>query len=63
MVLIGLATPEPGQEAEYAQRMEALTDGLPNVLFVKNASCFVGELITPEEEEEEDAGPAGTPSD
>jgi potassium/chloride transporter 4/5/6 len=63
VVLIGLATPEPGQEAEYAQRMEALTDGLPNVLFVKNASCFVGELITPEEEEEGDAGPAGTPSD
>ncbi|MFH2052918.1 MAG: Na-K-Cl cotransporter [bacterium] len=51
VVIIGLATPNPGQEAEYAARMEALTEGLPNVLFVKNASCFVGELISPEEDQ------------
>ena len=59
VVLIGLATPEIGQEAEYAARLEALTEGLPNVLFVKNASCFVGELITHEEEDE----PAGDVSE
>lgn len=57
VVLIGLATPDEGQEAEYAARLEVLTQGLPNVLFVKNASCFVGELITPEEEAEPDETP------
>ncbi len=46
LVVMGLATPEAGQEAEYAARMEALTEGLPNVLFVKNATCFVGELVS-----------------
>jgi potassium/chloride transporter 4/5/6 len=58
VVLIGLATPDKGQEAEYAARLEVLTEGLPNVLFVKNASCFVGELITDEEEEDPAAGPS-----
>ena len=45
VVLLGLATPEAGEEAEYAKRMEALSEGLPNVFFVKNASLFVGELV------------------
>ena len=53
LVVMGLATPEPGQEAEYAARMEALTEGLPNVLFVKNATCFVGELVSMPDEESE----------
>ena len=51
VVLLGLATPERGQEAEYARRLEALSEGLPNVFFVKNASLFVGDLITPEQED------------
>ncbi len=51
LVIMGLATPEPGQEADYADRMEALTAGLSNVLFVKNATCFVGELVTMPDEE------------
>jgi hypothetical protein len=49
--MLGLATPERGQEAEYARRQEALSAGLPNVFFVKNASLFVGDLVTPEQEE------------
>ena len=52
IVMLGLATPEPGREAEYAQRLESLVGELPSVFFVKNASLFIGELITPEEEEE-----------
>jgi len=50
VVLLGLATPEPGDEAEYAGRLETLVGDLPTVFFVKNASMFIGELITPEEE-------------
>jgi hypothetical protein len=52
VVMLGLATPEKGKEAEYALRMEAQAEGLPNVFFVKNASLFVGDLVTPEVEEE-----------
>ncbi len=51
VVLLGLATPPRGEEAEYARRQEALSEGLPNVFFVKNASLFVGDLITPEQED------------
>jgi potassium/chloride transporter 4/5/6 len=51
LVMLGLATPKRGQEAEQAQRMEAQCEGLPNVFFVKNASLFVGDLVTPEQEE------------
>jgi hypothetical protein len=52
VVLMGLATPPRGEEAEYAERMESLVGDLPLVFFVKNASLFIGELITPVEEEE-----------
>lgn len=57
VVMLGLATPEKGKEAEAAQRMEALSEGLPNVFFVKNASLFVGDLVTPEIEEEPEPEP------
>ena len=50
VVLLGLATPVAGEEQEYAQRMEALSEGLPNVFFVKNASLFVGDLVLPDDE-------------
>ena len=52
VVMLGLATPERGKEAEYAKRLEGLSEGLTNVFFVKNASLFVGDLVTPEVEEE-----------
>lgn len=45
VVFLGLATPKPGEEAEYAERLERLAGGLPTVFFVKNASPFVGELL------------------
>jgi len=51
VVMLGLATPERGDEAAYAERLEALSEGLHNVFFVKNASLFVGDLVTPEPEE------------
>ena len=51
---MGLATPARGEEAEYAKRLEALVGDLPLVFFVKNASLFIGELITPEEEQEDE---------
>jgi amino acid transporter len=51
VVMLGLATPEAGEEAEYAQRLEALSEGLPNVFFVKNATLFVGDLVTAEDAE------------
>jgi potassium/chloride transporter 4/5/6 len=54
VVFLGLATPKPGEEAEYAKRLEALAGDLPVVFFVKNASMFIGELLeSPEEEFEE----------
>ena len=59
VVMLGLATPERGKETEYAERLEALSEGLSNVFFVKNASLFVGDLVTPEveEESEPESGP------
>ncbi len=54
---LGLATPEKGKETEAAQRMEALSEGLTNVFFVKNASLFIGDLVTPEVEEEPETEP------
>ncbi len=54
VVFLGLATPKPGEEAEYAKRLEALAGDLPVVFFVKNSSMFIGELLeSPEEEFEE----------
>ena len=63
VVMLGLATPERGKEAEYAQRLEALSEGLTNVFFVKNASLFVGDLVTPEIEEEPEAEPEVEPEE
>jgi len=45
VVFLGLATPEPGQEEEYAERLDTLAGDLPTVFFVKNASLFIGELL------------------
>jgi hypothetical protein len=48
VVFLGLATPEPGEEADYAERLENLAGDLPTVFFVKNASLFIGELLEEE---------------
>jgi hypothetical protein len=50
LVVLGLATPEEGQEEIYARRLFDLVDGLPSFFFVKNASLFIGELVMPDEE-------------
>lgn len=62
VVFLGLATPNPGEESAYAERLEKLAGDLPVVFFVKNASMFVGELLeSPIEEfdEEEEEGKEG----
>jgi len=48
VVFLGLATPEEGQELEYARRLDDLAGELPLVFFVKNSSLFVGQLLQPE---------------
>ena len=53
VVFVGLAVPEPGKEAEYAERLEKLTGELPVVFFVKNSCLFVGKLLEAEELEPE----------
>jgi potassium/chloride transporter 4/5/6 len=45
VVLLGLRSNEPGQEADYAERMTAMVEGLPTVLFVRNAGMFRGRLL------------------
>lgn len=51
VVFLGLATPDPGKEAEYAARLDKLAGDLPAVFFVKNASMFIGDLLESPEEE------------
>ncbi len=45
IVFMGLALPEPGEEEAYAERLEALIEGIPRVVLVKNSSEFSGELV------------------
>jgi potassium/chloride transporter 4/5/6 len=45
LVFMGLADVEPGGELDYAKRLTDMTAGFPTVVFVKNASMFVGELV------------------
>ena len=47
----GLATPERGEEEQYASRLEEIAGDLPTVFFVKNSSLFVGGLLAPGEED------------
>ncbi|WP_305041742.1 hypothetical protein [Geoalkalibacter sp.] len=55
-VILGLATPQIGEEERYAQRLRELAEGLPTCFFVNNGSLFIGELVTSTE------GAVGTPS-
>jgi amino acid transporter len=48
VVLLGLATPEEGDEGKYAERLREMVDGMPTCFFVHNGSLFIGDLVTPE---------------
>ena len=47
-VLLGLATPQEGDEESYAERLSELAAGFNNCFFVHNGSLFLGDLVTPE---------------
>ncbi len=47
LVVLGLALPEEGKEAAYAERIAELAEGLPSFFFVHNGSLFIGELVSP----------------
>lgn len=47
LVFLGLATPEEGEEEDYALRLAELAAGLPSLIFVHNGSLFIGELVSP----------------
>lgn len=55
VVLLGLRGNQPGDEAAYARRMNAMMDGLPTVLFVRNAGVFRGQLLGNHMEEDQPA--------
>jgi amino acid transporter len=45
IVFIGLKIPEPGNEADYAERLITIANELSTVIFVRNAGEFAGSLI------------------
>jgi hypothetical protein len=49
VVLMGLRANEPGEEAEYTQRLERMMNGLPTVILVRNAGVFRGRLLGDDE--------------
>ena len=49
LVLLGLATPDEGEEEKYAERLTELVEGMPTCFFVHNGSLFLGDLVTPEQ--------------
>jgi amino acid transporter len=51
VVLLGLATPNEGDEEVYAERLDELAAGFRNCFFVHNGSLFLGGLVTPEKVE------------
>lgn len=48
VVFLGLNVSEPGQAVEAAERLVQSLEGLRTVFFVKNASPFLGKLVSPE---------------
>lgn len=50
VVLLGLRGTEPGEEHDYTLRMASLVEGLPTVLFIRNAGAFRGQLLGATEE-------------
>ena len=45
VVFMGLMTPEPGSEEEYAQRLDEILSGLPTTIMVRNSGPFRGRLL------------------
>ena len=45
LVILGLTTPPPGTEPQYAERLFELAEGLPTTIFLKNAGEFAGSLV------------------
>jgi hypothetical protein len=45
VVFLGLMAPEPGDEAQYADRLRELAEGLRTTIFVRNAGEFAGNLV------------------
>jgi len=45
IVFLGLSDPPPGEEREYAIRLETLIGDLPTVILVRNGSRFAGKLL------------------
>lgn len=58
VVFFGLADPEPGQELAYAKRLHEIAGDLETVMFVKNSSLFMGDLLA--EQDAEINGPRST---
>jgi hypothetical protein len=46
---MGLRENQPGEEAEYVERLTRLMKGLPTVILVRNAGVFRGRLLGDEE--------------
>ncbi len=46
LVMLGLATPEEGDEENHARRLAELTAGMPSCFLVHNGSLFIGELVS-----------------
>jgi hypothetical protein len=59
LVLLGLATPEEGEEEKYAERLREVVEGMPTCFFVHNGSLFIGDLVTPEKVPETGESGAG----
>jgi amino acid transporter len=45
LAFVGLMTPEPGSERDYAQRLQEIVAGLPMTVLVRNTGPFAGELL------------------
>ncbi len=45
VVFLGLSQPAPGEEADYAARLDELSNGLKTTIFVRNSGEFAGQLI------------------
>ncbi len=45
LVFIGLMAPERGREAEYAENLSKMVEGLPTTVMVRNSGPFQGQLI------------------
>jgi hypothetical protein len=56
VVFMGLSAPEKGREAEAAKRLVQLVEGLPTCFLVHNGSLFIGELLSPGQDQDERPG-------